>query len=712
MKKFFKFFPLIFLVAFVIIVFRQFFFSGQLPIPADTIVGLYHPWRDALAGQYPNGLPFKNFLITDPVRQTYPWRQLAMSVLKSGQVPWWNPYSFSGAPLLANLQSAVFYPLNLLYIFDNFPLVWSWQIVFQVILGGLFMWLYLRHFRLHLFAQALGVLTWVGSGFWLSWLEWNTLVQAVLWLPLLLLCVEKLNFKYGLIFVFALTASFLAGHLQTFAYVFSVVSLYIMVRRPRLIARFLLLYLLFFAITAPVWWPAFGFIQQSARSADQSAVGRVDWFLPWQNLAQFVAPDFFGNPATLNYFGVWNYQEFIGYTGIAGLVFSLLAVFFRRDKKTLFWGTLAVLCLALALPTPLAKIMPQPAQPTRLLSIIDFCLAMLAALGLDLYLHRSRRIFWLVPITVLMIVLVLFVVAAKLSLAVSLHNLYLPIALAAMTLVLFINRKLAILILLLALFDLSRFFIKFESFSNPTWLFPQTKVVSFLQDQTRKDTFRIAATDDRIFPPNFSVDYKLQMVSGYDPLYLLRYGEFVAAMERGKPDISAPLGFNRIITPKNYRSKLFNLLNVKYLLSLDPVADPQYQLVFQERETKVYENKAVLPRAFFVAQVVSSSGEQDTINRMFAADFDPANTAVVQNQSFFSHPGQAQIKIYNENSVVVETSNTDAGFLVLTDNFYPGWQATIDGQKTTIYLTDFAFRGVVVPAGQHVVRFYLYNSVL
>src|SRR5690349_18352149 len=102
--------------------FKDLFLKSQLPIPADTIVGLYNPFRDLYTKDYPRGIPFKNFLITDPVRQQYPWKNLAISAEKMVNLPLWNPYNFSGTPLLANLQSGPFYPLNLLFFLLSFPL--------------------------------------------------------------------------------------------------------------------------------------------------------------------------------------------------------------------------------------------------------------------------------------------------------------------------------------------------------------------------------------------------------------------------------------------------------------------------------------------------------------------------------------------------------------------------------------------------------------
>ena len=124
-----KILPVVFITIIIIIFFWQFLFKGLLPIPSDTIVGLYHPFRDLYAKDYPRGIPFKNFLVTDPVRQQYPWRYLAVNIEKNFELPLWNPYNFTGTPLLANHQSAPFYPLNFLFFLLPFSLAWSVLIV-------------------------------------------------------------------------------------------------------------------------------------------------------------------------------------------------------------------------------------------------------------------------------------------------------------------------------------------------------------------------------------------------------------------------------------------------------------------------------------------------------------------------------------------------------------------------------------------------------
>src|SRR6266567_6553270 len=112
MKKI-AFLPLLVIVLSSVFFFHSFILQGKLPIPSDTIEVLYHPFIDYSIKHFPTGVPVKNFLMTDPIRQQYPWRWLAVSLEKRGQFPLWNPYSFAGTPLLANFQTAAFYPLNI-----------------------------------------------------------------------------------------------------------------------------------------------------------------------------------------------------------------------------------------------------------------------------------------------------------------------------------------------------------------------------------------------------------------------------------------------------------------------------------------------------------------------------------------------------------------------------------------------------------------------
>ena len=650
-----------FLILYLLIIFSSFIFKGFLPIPSDTIVGLYHPWRDSLVNQYPNGVAFKNFLITDPVRQQYPWRELAMENIKKGQLPNWNPYVLAGVPLLANIQAAVFYPLNIIYFLMPFSIGWSMQIVLQTLLGGVFMLLFLRNLKLCPEAQILGALAWVGSGFFTAWQEWNTVVQVAIWLPLILLSIDKIfvekKLRWYTLFIISVVCSFFAGHVQVFFYV-SVISFFyflshvILTKKYSVVLWLFVSCLLVILFTSIQWLPMITLFQQGVRSVPLDSWLNQEWFLPWQNLAQFIAAVYFGNPGTLNYFGIWNYGEFVGYVGIAPLFFALFAI----NKKNKFWTGALLLSLLFVLSNPISQLpfrlgLPLISwfQPTRLMVLVDFSLAILAAIGIDRYLKEKNKIYW-PTLLIICVTVTLWLIAIIFHLPISRNNLILPTILVFSVIsVFFINKKYAIfLILVLTVFDLSRFNIKFNSFSDPEFLYPQTKITNFLQDKSKTDIFRVAALDDRIFPPNFSTHYKIQMISGYDSIF--------------------PRGYftsGRIIVPKDLNDTLFT--NVRYVLSFEEIVDVNYQLVMQEGQTKLYENKNTLPRVKFAGDVLFEK--------------------------------------YSENEIILKTSSQNEAELTLYDAYYPGWQATVDGKETKIYPTDNIFRKVVVPKGEHMVRF-------
>ena len=754
-----KFLPVLFIALVVVVFFWKFFVNGLLPIPSDTIVGLYHPFRDLYAKDYPNGIPFKNFLITDPVRQQYPWRELAFSMVEKSEIPLWNPYSLSGTPLLANFQSSPFYFFNILFFITSFVNAWSLIIFLGPLLSGFFLFLYLDDLKLSRWASILGAITFSFSGFFVAWMEWGTITHVALWLPLILLSIDKIvsGIKYqvlsiksrkflvwSLVYLISLVSSFFAGHLQTFFYLFIFSIIYFLARwiqfklQKRTLFLFIVLNSLFIILSSIQWFPALQFILLSARNVDQAQFDNPGWFIPWQHLLQFIAPDYFGNPVTLNYWGTWNYAELVGYIGILPLIMAILALFFRRDKKTFFYGAIFFVSLIFSLPTIFAKVpyilnIPflSTSQPTRLLFMTDFSLAVLAAFGFDYFIKSKKKeiVYPLIFIAIIFSLLWMFVLfgnnvmklVVSVNLSVAKNNLILPTSIfifsvAIITIYIFLSKSklftmmIHIIIVGITIFDLFRFGWKFIPFTKQDYLFPNTKVISYLKSNL--GNYRYMTTDSRILPPNFSSIYRIQSVDGYDPLYLLRYAELIAASERNTGNINPPFGFNRIITPQNYDSKIIDLLGVKYILNLSELSNEKLKKVFQEGETRVYLNTSVLPRAFFIEKIMGINSKEDAIKAIFNASFRPETTAVVENGDKTLKgikklvAGNVDIINYSENKVVIRTENSGIGFLIFTDTFYPAWKASVDGKAVKIYKADYNFRGIIVSEGKHKIEFY------
>lgn len=749
-----KLLPFLVILGLVFVFFWQFFLKGMLPIPSDTIVGLYYPFKEIYFKTNPNGVPFKNFLITDPVRQQIPWKELSIQSLKVGNLPLWNPYNFAGTPLLANFQSGVFYPLNLIFFILPFVLAWSIFILLEPFLALLFTYLYLRNLNLRKLASLMGAISFSFSGFFIAWLTWGNILHTALWLPLILLSIDKIfsNFKskihfkkkllWYLVLLFSLISALFAGHLQVFFYLLSISIVYLIAawlkhgKNFKLLYSFVAVFAAAFLLSLIQIIPTLSFISLSARNVDIVDWSTVaGWFIPWQNLIQFIVPDFFGNPATLNYFGVWNYGEFVGYIGLGSLIFAFFS-FFRRDKKTLFFFVVLLVSLIFALSTVFAKIpfelnLPfiSTSQPTRLIFIIDFCLSVLVALGLDYFMRLEKKtkvLHILVLFTFLFAAIwigVMFIFKQQLgdNFFVARQNLILPTVLFIFNALLivfatFVAREKVVkiifsLIILLLVFDLFRFGWKFEPFTSKAYFFPSTTVTNFLQKQ--QGVFRVMSTDSRIFPPNFSSVYGIQTLDGYDPLYLRRFGELMAASNREKPDISSPFGFNRIITSHNYLSNMSDFMNIKYVLSFEEIKDTKLKQVFSDGVVKVYENTKVFQRAFFVENTYIAKDKEDAIKAMYDSNYPLNKRAVVEgvaDKTLFKNNwslGKVNIQNYSSNNVVLKTNTSGNAFLVLTDSYYPNWNALVDGKKTKIYLTDYNFRGIIVPKGQHEVKFYI-----
>jgi len=157
-------------------------------------------------------------------------------------------------------------------------------------------------------------------------------------------------------------------------------------------------------------------------------------------------------------------------------------------------------------------------------------------------------------------------------------------------------------------------------------------------------------------------------------------------------------------------------MGVKYILSLSELKSPKLKLVREEGETRVYENTQAFKRAFFVKEIIPSKNKQFTINNLFDEKNDLKEKAVVEGfdlkkTEFKLAKDEVDIISYKPNEILIKTENDRDGFLVLSDSYYPTWKASVCSQdisickQTKIYLTNYNFRGIVVPQGTHFIKF-------
>jgi uncharacterized membrane protein YfhO len=639
------------------------------------------------------------------------------------------------------------------------------------------MYLYLLNIGISPPARIIGALSFAFSGFMMTKLEWSTGGQAGMWLPLLLLLIDKIikNPSFLKVFFGSLVLAIinLAGHFQVPVYVLGFCFIYSFFRIINLKDKknlktkvlFLLLILVFgIGIAACQLLPSFELYKFSIRESEGYIKDYNFGLLPFRHLFTFLAPDFYGHPATMNYWGFWNYHEMAGYFGLIPLIFALGAAFLRRDRQTTFFLVFSLVVLSFILPTPWAKIpyiFSLPAigtsAATRLFFLFGFLVSTLAALGADGIFRNWQKIkikflkqigfvlliFLGITIGVLISLLIYkkalffegseivfsqFITQQKNQAVVSLRNLILPwgllLSFSFLLALGFLKKESKIIfcffwggVIFLTAFDLFRFGWKYNPFVKKDFLFPSTPVMEYLQKQEKP--FRVLF-EDRIVPSNMWIPYRLESPVGYDPIYPQRTAEFLMFINGG--NFKNPTG--RYADIKRFDSPLVDLINTKYILALkydesghiSPQGKrllkfqlPKLKLVFEDKSVQILENTAVLPRAFIVYDHKVETDQGKILEALLEPEFDLRKKIVLEEpipQAL--KEGQVNQVTYNQKingESEVSINHSGDGLLFVSDSYYLGWEAFVDGRQTKIYRANYNFRAVIVPAGEHQVVF-------
>lgn len=738
-----KFWPviLIFLVWFVFA--SPYFLKNKIPFSSTYLVNFFAPWT-----AYPGfASPVKNNAMPDVISQIVPWKSFTIDGFKNLQIPLWNPHNFSGTPHLANYQSAVLSPFNLLFFILPFIDAWSLLVLLQPLLAGIFMMLFLRSLKISDVGVVIGSLGFMFCGFIVTWMAYATLAFAILFLPLSLYSVEKYyetkKNKFLILFSFTFPLSFFSGHFQISIYFFLFVISYIIFKFLQTRNMYNTLYLILYTflgllLSLPQLLPSIELYTQSLRSA----IFQKTEVIPWGYIPTFIAPDFFGNPVTRNdWFG--HYAEWNAYIGVIPLMLSVYSFLGKRKKEIIFFVSLTFIALCLSFQTPLLDFLIALKIPVlstsavgRVIALLSFSASVLAAFGMDKFLSDLqnkdlKNIFLLFFIFGSFFVFLWFIVFFKLlipleKIIIARQNLILPTIIFSSFLFLIIFSQLfkskdkyfplnllSLFIILIVSFDLLRFATKWMPFDPKNLMYPSVPVLSELSKIAKVD--RVLGN----LGGEATTHYKLSSLEGYDALYIKRYGEFIASLSNGNLQESAR---SVVSFPKNglYTPKTINLLGIKYIIH--KFADGRNSWVFPFWTYKdgvfariyndgVYEiliNKNALPRAFLVSGYVVEKDQQKILDTMFSKNFN-LRQKVVLEEELGTKPdditGSAEILSYTPNKIKIKTNSSGNSLLFLSDTYYPGWEALVDGNKTKIYRTDYTFRSVFVPKGSHNVEF-------
>jgi hypothetical protein len=333
-----------------------------------------------------------------PALQFVPWWHWAWETLRAGQLPLWNPLVGMGAPLLANYQSALFYPPTWIYfLLDALGgvgwLAWGQAILVAMHLAwaGVGMALLVRRLRLGVLAQTISGLAFSLSGYLVARSGFLSINAAAAWIPwIILAATPSLDPESGVIvseghslssflknfldgsqsafdrnrslqflgLVICLAMQLLAGHAQTSWYTWLLAGLWVgfwgwqrgggaqsanfdkhFTHRLRgLLAGWLrlgLALLLAISLSAVQLLPTAEYLLQSQRSSAVEYTYALQYSAwPWRFLS-LLAPNLFGNPTQGDFWGYANYWEDALYVGLLPLLLALVAlVKGLRGKKT------------------------------------------------------------------------------------------------------------------------------------------------------------------------------------------------------------------------------------------------------------------------------------------------------------------------------------------------------------------------------------------
>jgi len=772
--KFWRFFkdkwPYILLIALCLIFFYPVWFNKKIPLPLDALVGAYYPWLDYKWG-YIVGVPFKNIALSDVFSQLYPWRVLSMESIRDGQWPLWNPYSLSGTPLLANWQSAPFYPLNIFMLIFGDLWGWTLMIITQPVLSLYFMYLYLRQIRLKITSSLIGSVVFTFSGFMVTYLEYGTSGQILLWLPLQLYLLEKhIRTKKNIFLVFFALTCFpilTGGFFQPAVYTLGLSFLYGLIRiwqtsqsKKKSIGVFFLFLIIGISTASIQLFPTLELYQYSIRLSDLNIYEYQFGLLPFKNFILLFAPDFFGNPATNNFWGTLAYQETTGYFGIASIVLVITAISkYRKNVYFLFFALVFIGSLLISFKNPLSQLIYQMNVPgistgyaSRALILTSFSASILAALGSqNLKSRRTLITSILVSLSLFSLFLLVFYhyqfsktgsyslltsffgIDGPLHLRTAFRNLVLSLGLIFIfsLLLYFIKSKktLLIAVLILISFDLFRFGHKFTPFSPIQMANLSVPVIEFLQKNTGE--YRIEREWGPLLPPNTWIYSRLYSPSGYDPLSIKSYARWYKIYQKEQLDeLSQPINleenrFTRYLETQSYQSTFFDLVGVKYLVALkrdrEGIIDPggqylnskipegKFKPVFEDGATVVLENLSVLPRVILYDKFLVEPNDLRAQEKLQNGINFRDELVINQPPSFTQHnitsSDSATIESYEPNKILIATQTQKPSFLMLTDTYFPGWNVFVDGKPSTIYTADGTFRAVEIPPGKHSIAF-------
>jgi hypothetical protein len=737
------------LIAFAILVFvlvtfyREVVFNGKTFLmegmaPGTLPDGPYH---------YTGAIPYQFPLDPGAIAWFYePLNKFISESVKKGDFPVWNPYSgLAGAPIFADGINGPLEPLQFLFYFvpDQFwPYAVDIQLLVRFLFAGFFCYLFARRLKVGLLGAVTAGIVFMLSSYFVRYGN-HPQAKPELLLPFVLYGYDRLAdlkdqrgvwicaLAIGWVIIAAMPEStFFVLLVGSWWFLYK--TLFNILENDRkkkqtsvaVLSRYFAATLAGFLLAAVYLMP---FVEYLFNAASSHAPGtELNAFYPWWSLPgallQIYRPYLTG--LVQNHLGFFPLL-----LGLLVLLNAKCTPHFRRDIY--FFAFYVFFFLLIIYDFPLTQwVAKLPVFSQLIISkyavpSIMFCLAMLAGIAIHTMVTQGFPARTL-PVSIVLAVCV-FIILPFLSNPDESLSCYAGAGMTVLILItLFLSISTLLLFRLMVLAERQKssiqrlqialvFLICFEPYFWAAGLQKPNRVdpyqpppfVQFLKSQL--EPYRIFSADGFLYP-NVSSAYQIADVRW---LYALVDRRAYAFSTRF---IAADVeGIRLTGLEKPLSTRMFDLLNVKYLLS--QVKPESGRPVYTGEDAFIVEPQNVLPRAFVVYRVKSADSLDASLQllseipgadsgRVAVVEGLPDNLAASINQTAANlQPLAAEFTQLGSGQVEINVGSPTPGLLVVSEQYYPGWRAEIDGTPTPIYAVDGIFRGAFLPAGQHRIVF-------
>ncbi len=709
-----------------------------------------------------------------PFLQFIPWRIATVHMLANGEPPFWNALNGMGAPLLANYQSGLLYPPNWLALLFGAiggvgALAWSETLIvlLHVIWAGMGMALLVRALGMNTLAQTTGGLAFGLSSYLISRTSFLSMNAAVPWLPWVIFGATRMILSTGKsVFnrILPLTGSIsmllLAGHAQTAWYSLCLGGVWVIYLGWRSGGwRYCLKTLLWYtgatvlsaAIAAVQLVPTLEYLRQSPRASSLSYDFTVNYsFWPWRILSLF-APDLFGNPAQGDYwFNAYFWEDAI-YIGLLPILMAIYTLFRKtkvKEKETLetiihsrslpiFLWLLVIITFVIAMGryTPIFPFLYKNIPtfdmfqaPTRWTIIIEFAIALLAALGVHHWqCPTGRGLYWarlgtagsfaitlgalIVWIGILGDVNQTFIRAVSLTgifaLGIGLLTLTAPKDKSEASHPLWVFALVVLLSadLLLADWGMNPS-IQSSLYTHPAANLKETLDLTvghrlLIEKGTEEElkfarffkveAFQISENWDNlrgVYLPDANLVDGIASVNNFDPLIPDRFSRWMSLYNSADP-----------VSQKT----LLKWMDVSAVETIDGATPYGVRLKPAEGASRWRWASCVIPVA---NEEEAFNKVQDSLSVTSGnSDLHKVILEGVNLDGGEPCDGEASAQItpteIRSSRAAVSINAPKAGWLIQSDTWYPGWTATVDGKPTQVLPANGAFRAIRIPEGEH-----------